>query len=71
MIKFDRKWSKVGAVITNAVFTKCFLIYAGYWIGTKLDVKYGTSPYLMTTFIVLGMALGLTWIIIIANRVKF
>lgn len=67
---FDKRWLKIGAVMSNAVITKCVLIYLGYWAGTKLDNAYGTQPYFMLGLIILAMVLGITWILWMAKRFK-
>jgi len=54
----------------NAVMTKAILIAGGYYLGTYLDEKWHTEPYMMISLIVLGITLGLWWIIFLANRFK-
>lgn len=64
----DKRWIRIGAVMANAVLSKCILIYAGYWAGTRIDAAYGTAPYAMLGLIILAMVLGIAWILHIAKR---
>jgi len=66
----DPKYYRMGAVMINAVMTKAILIAGGYYLGTYLDEKWHTEPYMMISLIVLGITLGLWWIIFLANRFK-
>ena len=70
MMQWDPKKAKTAAIITNAVTTKALLIAGGYYLGSYLDRQYNTAPYLMVTGIVLGLSLGLWWLVITLNRLK-
>lgn len=56
------------ARMSSAVFVKVLLAGGGFWLGSKLDTKYHTSPYLMMLGFVVGAGVGLWWVIRTANR---
>ena len=60
----------MASMITSAVMVKALLIFGGFWGGQYLDGKWGTSPYLMTLGIVLGMGMGLSWVLFTARRMR-
>jgi len=52
----------------NAALTKAVLMLGLGWAGNKLDQKWGTKPWLMFLGVLLGLSLGLWYIIVLANR---
>ena len=70
MISMDPKRVRIAMVMINAVMTKVFLIVVGFYIGRKIDMKYGTNPYGVTGGLITGLSLGLWWIIFVAKRFK-
>jgi len=71
MIQWDAKKARTAAMITNAVITKALLIAGGYYLGNALDSRFGTTPYLMISGITLGLSLGLWWLVMTLNKLKF
>ncbi len=58
------------SAMSSAVLVKALLIYGAYRLGTWLDARWGTSPYLMCVLICLAVGIGLWWVIFTANRVN-
>lgn len=52
----------------NAALTKAVLMFGLGWGGYKLDQKWGTKPFLMFFGVLLGLGLGIWYIIVLANR---
>ena len=67
---FDPKKMRMMVVMGNAALTKAVLMFGLGWGGYKLDQKLGTKPWLMFLGLLLGLALGLWYIIVLANRVN-
>jgi F0F1-type ATP synthase assembly protein I len=61
---------RFSAALSSAVLMKAFLVFAGYWIGSKIDVALGTKPLFMIGLALVGVCLGLWWILFIAQRAK-
>lgn len=68
MIKPEAKKLRVAIMMGNAVMTKALMISAGWYFGSKLDKKYGTGPYGMIFLVVLGMGLGVWYILRTAKK---
>lgn len=49
-------WAKAGAYMGLA-FVPAISGYAGYWLGTQIDLRYGTG-YAQLTGMLLGLAAG-------------
>lgn len=64
----DPKKMKVMIIMGNAALTKVALMLGLGWAGHKLDQKLGTQPWLMFLGVLSGLALGLWYIIVLANR---
>lgn len=64
----DPKKMKVMIIMGNAALTKVALMLGLGWAGSKLDQKLGTEPWLMFLGVLLGLGLGLWYIIVLANR---
>lgn len=67
----NKKWVRMAALVSNAVLSKCVLLYGGYSVGVYLDEKYASEPTFMMVGVVLALVLGTTYLILVANRVKF
>lgn len=50
--------------------TKAAMIAVGYYVGTKLDKKFETTPWIMLSLVVLAMAVGLWFILYVAKKYK-
>jgi len=55
-------------VMGNAALTKAVLMLGLGWGGHQLDKKLGTKPWLMFLGVLMGLGLGLWYIIVLANR---
>ena len=66
----DPKKIRMVALVTNAILVKVSLIAGGYFLGDWIDKLVGTSPLFMMIFILVGMGLGIWWIVIISQRMK-
>ncbi len=64
----DPKVMRTYAIVSSAALAKAMLIGIGYWIGTRVDRAYGTSPLFLLVFVSLGLALGLYGLIRALNR---
>ena len=67
---FDPKKMRLMIVMGNAALTKAILMFGLGWGGHQLDKKFGTKPWLMFLGLLLGLGLGLWYIIVLANRVN-
>lgn len=52
----------------NAAVTKALLMLGLGWAGYRLDQRWGTKPWLMFLGVLLGLGLGLWYIMVLANR---
>lgn len=68
MLPIDAKKIKTMAVVGNAVLTKAVMMLGLGWGGHQLDLKWGTGPWLMFLGAIVGMALGLWYVFIVAHR---
>lgn len=69
-MKIDGKKVRVAFMMGNAVMTKGVMIALGWYVGSKLDQKWGTAPYAMITLVALAMGLGVWTILYIAKKNK-
>ncbi len=56
------------ARLSSAVLVKLALCMVGFLLGKKLDAALGTGPYLMFLGFVVGVSVGLWWVIRTANK---
>lgn len=66
----EPKWMRYSAALSSAVLTKALLIYLGFRLGSWLDAKAKTYPLFMVSGLVLGMGLGIWWILFVAEKRK-
>jgi F0F1-type ATP synthase assembly protein I len=64
----DPKKMKVMIIMGNAALTKVLLMLGLGWGGYQLDQRLGTKPWLMFLGVLIGLGLGLWYIIVLANR---
>lgn len=69
-MQIDAKRIKTMAVVGNAVLTKAVMMLGLGWGGNQLDKKWGTFPWLTFLGVIIGMALGLWYVFIVANRLN-
>lgn len=66
----DAKLMRLAAAMSSAVLLKGILIFGGYWLGSRLDVLAGTAPLFMLIGILLGVCVGMWYLITVFNRLK-
>jgi len=64
----DPKKLKIMIVMGNAALTKAVLMFLLGWGGHRLDMRWGTGPWLLFLGVLTGLGLGLWYIIVLANR---
>lgn len=64
----DPKKIKIMIIMGNAAVTKALLMLGLGWAGYRLDQRWGTKPWLMFLGVLLGLGLGLWYIMVLANR---
>jgi F0F1-type ATP synthase assembly protein I len=55
----DPKSVRTYAIVTSAALAKAVLIGIGYWVGSRLDTAFGTSPLFLLLCVSAGLGLGL------------
>lgn len=70
MIKIDTKKVRVALMMGNAVMTKALMIAAAWYLGSKLDRKYGTEPFIMFGMVITSMILGVWYILRVAKKLN-
>ena len=70
MLQIDVKKFRKGIIMGNAIITKAVLVVGGFYGGYRLDAKFDTKPWLMFAGGVLGMALGLWYLLFLAKRTR-
>ncbi len=58
MAKDDYKWVRRAASASSIGLVLVFSIVIGYFFGSWLDSKFGTTPWLMLLFTLMGIAAG-------------
>jgi ATP synthase protein I len=54
----DRRFIRLMGVLSTVGITMVVATVIGYFIGVFLDKVFGTSPWLMIVFLLLGIAAG-------------
>jgi F0F1-type ATP synthase assembly protein I len=62
------KLMRKASAMSSAVLVKVALIYSAYRLGSWLDDRWNTKPYVMFGLICLAVGVGLWWVIYTANR---
>lgn len=62
---------RFAAMMSSAVMVKTFLIALGYWVGSKLDARWGTDPVVMAAGILVGGGLGLYYVVHVLQRFRW
>jgi F0F1-type ATP synthase assembly protein I len=68
MIKIDTKKLRLAVMMGNAVMTKGLMIALSWYVGRKLDKRWGTEPYCMIGLVVLAMIFGVWYILYVAKK---
>jgi len=64
----DPKVSRFYARISGAVMLKIALMALGYWVGSTLDERFHTYPYLMLLGLVIGAGFGIWFLVRVADK---
>lgn len=65
---FDPKMMRMAAMIANAMLTKAIILIAAFFLGRWLDQRFGTDPWLMFLCVLVGLAVGIWWIILLTRK---
>jgi F0F1-type ATP synthase assembly protein I len=66
----DGKWMRAYARISGAVMVKICLLAAGFSVGSWLDTRFHTYPWLLMLCLVVSASVGIWWIVRVANQVN-
>lgn len=66
----QRKWIRNAGQASSIGFVLVISTIIGYAIGTWLDKKLGTAPWLMFVFSLLGIVAGFVEVFRIANQIS-
>ena len=66
MAENQRKWMKAAGQASSIGFVLVISIAIGYFFGSWLDRRFGTEPWLMLVFTLLGITAGFIQVIRIA-----
>ena len=56
--------------MSGAVLAKGALVYGAYWLGSVLDARFGTSPFVVLAFVLVAIVIGLWGILYLATHSK-
>lgn len=66
----DQKLLRFSAAMSSAALMMGVLGFFGYWLGTKLDSSFATKPLFVLLFIIVGLALGIWYAVLVFQRTK-
>lgn len=69
-MRLDLKLMRFSAAMSSAALTMGVLVFGGYWGGHRLDVWLHTSPLFALVLMIVGIFLGLFWIVFVAQKIK-
>ena len=69
-MRLDIKTMRYSAALSSAVLTKGLLIYGAFRLGGYLDSRWHTAPLFLMLLIVAAVAVGIWWILKVAERNK-
>lgn len=69
-MKIDVKWMRYSSALSSAVMVQALLLLGGFKLGSWLDARLHTYPFLMVIFLTLGAGLGMWWLIYCAEKFK-
>jgi len=64
MARNPKSWQKAVAVGTNISTSLAGLVGGGYLLGSYLDTRWDTQPWLTLSLMIAGLALGATYLVI-------
>lgn len=68
MAKQPITWQKAVAVGSNISTSLAGLVGGGFFLGRYLDSLWGTVPWLTILFMILGLVLGGSYLVVILKR---
>ncbi len=69
-MKLDLKLMRFSAAMSSAVMMMGVIVFGGYWVGNRMDQSFHTSPLFAIVLLLVGIIIGLFWILYVANRTK-
>ena len=66
----DYKWLRKASLASSIGLVLAVSVFIGWWFGSWLDKKLGTSPWLMLVFTLLGVAAGFIEMVRIAQQLS-
>jgi F0F1-type ATP synthase assembly protein I len=66
----DYEWMRKAGIASSIGITLVLCIVIGFAFGSWLDKKFGTSPWLMMVFTLLGIAAGFIEMINLAKQLS-
>jgi F0F1-type ATP synthase assembly protein I len=66
----DPKMTRLYAMASGAAISKAVLLALGYWIGSKLDKRFGTSPLFMFLCVCVALAIGIWGVVRVLDRMN-
>ncbi len=69
-MKLDLKLMRFSAAMSSAVMVMGCVVFGSYWLGHRLDVMTSTSPLFAIGGLLVGIVLGLGWVLFVANKAK-
>lgn len=64
MERNQKSWQKAVTVGSNIATSLAGLVGGGYLLGSYLDTRWGTQPWLTLSLMLVGLALGATYLVI-------
>lgn len=64
MVKNTKSWQKAVAIGSSIATTLAGLVGGGFFLGRNLDTRWGTRPWLTISLMLLGLALGASYLVI-------
>jgi len=64
MARNQKSWQKAVTVGSNIATSLAGLVGGGYLLGSYLDTRWGTQPWLTLSLMLVGLALGTTYLVI-------
>lgn len=64
MARNQKSWQKAVNVGSNIATSLAGLVGGGFLLGRYLDARWGTQPWLTLTLMLVGLALGASYLVI-------
>lgn len=66
----DAKWIRLYGTLSTAALVKAFILYGGYRLGVWADNRWHIYPWGTFVGVLIGGALGITWILLVVKKLK-